>query len=480
MHLILSSVAAIALWTHGSYLFRNYVHPGKIATAALPDIYLITIDTLRAEDMSAYGYLRPTTPNLEKFAKTAFTFEYCFANSNFTTPATASMETGKLPWSHRIFHIGGFLRGGAQHENLGAVLKQQGYYTAMITSNAVAAPFRHRTMESYDAVEYVSPLGLGGLHGRYTNLVGVNTQATLIFSLVRVLPRLAQYLDKRIWHDRYPSPAEPVFRRASLLIERQVPQPFFLWAHVLPPHDPYWVPPVYRHTFVSKAVARYDDFSPTDAGIPRPGISIQELRASYDEMVLYTDHVVGEFLDWLSQTGHLEKAIVIISADHGEFFEHNRLGHGGPDLYDGVIRVPLLIHLPGQQQGVVVSQLAQQADLLPTLLENIRAGAVRWTDGISLKPALQGRALPDRYIFAMNLEPNPIFDPISKGTVAIMDGQYKFLSYLGSRRQELYRYKVDKDEQSNLVDSEPEIAARMRTDLANKLEEVNAGFGGKP
>ena len=76
-----------------------------------------------------------------------------------------------------------------------------------------------------------------------------------------------------------------------------------------------------------------------------------ELRARYDENIAYADHVVGDFLEWLDQTGRLDRSIVIVSADHGESFEHGWLLHTGPYLYNGLIRIPLLIHLPGQKEG---------------------------------------------------------------------------------------------------------------------------------
>jgi arylsulfatase A-like enzyme len=170
---------------------------------------------------------------------------------------------------------------------------------------------------------------------------------------------------------------------------------------------------------------------------------------------------------------------VIVTADHGELFDHNRLGHGGRDLYQGLIHVPLLIHLPGQRQGVHIDQLAQQADLLPTLLDLVGAPVPSWVDGASLRPALESRILADRYIYSMNLEPNSTFNAVTKGTVAVMDADFKFVRYLDSGKEQLYRYKTDKDEQNNLVQSEPDVAKRMRKVLLERLEEANRRFSTK-
>jgi arylsulfatase A-like enzyme len=475
IHIAAVSVAAIALWAHGVRLFKDYEHPSTaISNSNFPDIYIISLDALRADDMSLYGYRRSTTPNLEKFAQRSFAFDYDFANSNFTTPSTSSIETGKLPWSHRIYQFGGFLRDQSQGETLPALLKRQGYYTAMISSNIFAAPFRHRTLESYDAVQFVSASGVTGFRFRESNLVGVNTQFTVGYSLLRGLSPLTTYVDRVLWRDRYPSPAEDVFQRAERLLEGHAGgQPIFLWSHILPPHDPYWVPTSYRNHFVPKGIRDYDRFTLSENQSLHRGVSVNELRDSYDEMIQYADQSVGDFLDWLDRTGRLNRSIVIITSDHGEMFDHGRLSHGGPDLYNGVIHIPLLIHLPGQNNGAHIEQLAQQADLLPTVLDLVAAPIPGWVDGASLKPLLAATDTPQRYIFSMNLEPNRIFDPISKGTVAVMDSDFKFVRYLGSGDEQLYRYKTDAAEEYNLIHSEPEVAERMRQVLLQKIKQVN-------
>jgi len=189
---------------------------------------------------------------------------------------------------------------------------------------------------------------------------------------------------------------------------------------------------------------------------------------------------VGEYLDWLDRTGRLDHAIVIVSADHGESFEHNWFLHAGPPLYNTLIEIPLLIHMEGQRQGARISQPAQQADLLPTILDLVGGTAPSWTDGTSLRPALQGKALPERYIFSMNLEPDRVFSPISKGTLAVIDDEFKYVIRLDSHQQWLYRYKTDQLEEHNLFGSEPDVAKRLHDVLFAKLQEVNGRSPRKP
>jgi arylsulfatase A-like enzyme len=483
IHITLVVIAVFALASKGVHRFHNYKDNGNAgAVSKLPDVYLITADALAADDTSLYGYDRPTTPHLQRFAKSSYTFDYFFANSNFTAPTTTSIATGKLPWSHRVFQQGGFLRGESQRENIAALLRQRGYYTATIIENQWAAPFRRRTQDSYDAVDYVAPLGLSGAWLRYTNLIGVNTQYTLYGALLKRLARAMAYADAMIWPHRYPAPAERVFDHARALLERpDIKQPHFLWTHILPPHDPYLPPSPYLGHFLStnKLTQAYDFLPLRNYELPS-GMSRDELRARYDEMVLYADAAIGDFIDWLDRTGRLEHAIVIVTADHGESFEHHWFLHAGPPLYNGLIHVPLLIHLPGQLQGTRISQPAQQVDLLATILDLVGGAKANWSDGVSLKPALEGKQLPDRLIFSMNLEPDRVFSSISNGTLAAIDNEFKYIIRLASHEESLYRYKTDQFEQDDLVASEPSVAKRLHDALQAKLNEVNEHYNRRP
>ncbi len=484
-HSIVAILMVVLLLGDRTHFFHDYAPAGHATGTQSPDIYLITIDALSAEHCSLYGYLRPTTPNLERFARSSYTVDSFFSNSNFTTPSATSIVTGKLPWSHRIFQFSGFLRGAGQQETLTTLLRQRGYYTAAISSNYAATPIQQRILPSYDAVEYVPPSGFGGYWFRLTNFVGSKHQYVLDAALPnRVgLVKFLSEADALLFPFRYPSPAEPVFDKARALLERSdIPQPRFVWTHILPPHDPYLPPAPYRDRFASvKGDLASGDFMKmqTRKALPQ-GITPDELGARYDEMVLYADDVVGHYLDWLEKTGRLDRSIVIVSADHGESFEHDKYFHGGPNLDNDVIHIPLVIHLPGQKQGARISQPAQQADLLPTILDLLGGTGPSWTDGESIKPALEGKSLPDRYIFSMNLEPDRVFSPISKGTLAVMDAEFKYVIHLDNQQEFLYRYKADRSDEHNLITDEPAAAKRLHNILFARLKEVNERSAIKP
>jgi arylsulfatase A-like enzyme len=477
LNLVLAGIAIFGLWLRGVHRFHDFQNPVQSAAVSKhPDIYLITIDALRADEMSLYGYHRPTTPSLEAFAKQAYTFDFFFANSNYTTPTTTSIETGKLPWTHRVFQGGSFLRGAEQGQTLGRLLHREGYYTASISANSLASPVQHKTLASYDAVEYVRPAEAISFFTQDINLVGLNTLATFNSGLLPSLASLRKDLDALVLRDKLPAPAEQAFERArSLLADKNVGQPRFLWVHIYPPHDPYLPPAPYRGRFLasSKLTTGYQFLSLHNEALP-PGVSVDELRSRYDENVAYVDEVVGNFLHWLDQTGRLDRSIVIVSADHGESFEHGWYMHTGPYVFNGLIRIPLLVHLPGQKQGSRVSVAAEQVDLLPTIMELIGGQIPAWNEGTSLVPALQNQPLPQRALFSMSLETNSMFRPITKGTVAVIDDNWKFIERLGTGNASLYHYRTDPFEKDDVLSSQPAIAAQMRELLASKLREVNS------
>ena len=475
LHIAVTAVAVVALSIHGVHFLRGFAHPGNAVAASVePDVYLITVDALRTRDMSLYGYTRPTTPNLDHFATRAFVFDYFFANATFTDPATSSIETGTLPWTHRAFHQGGFLRGEMRQENIAKLMHEHGYYTAMIASNYFASPFHHGTHDSYDAVELSWWGNDLAVWQRVTNLAGFNTLYTLSGPLLKPVSIFRRYLDALPWSDRYAGP-EMAFDRTRRLIERQdIAQPRFIWTHILPPHDPYVPPPAYRGRFLpgSKLTRKYD-FLGLGMTTRPAGVSAAELQARYDEHICYADHLIGDFLDWLDQTGRLDRSIIIIAADHGESFEHNWFTHGGPYLYNGLVQVPLLVHLPGQKQGSRISQAAEQVDLLPTILDLVGGQIPNWTEGTSLVPALNGKSLPARLLFSMNLESNSAFQPITHGTIAILDEEFKYIKQLGTQDRSLYRYKTDPSEEQNLINDDPGVARRMENLMTQRLREVN-------
>jgi arylsulfatase A-like enzyme len=112
--------------------------------------------------------------------------------------------------------------------------------------------------------------------------------------------------------------------------------------------------------------------------------------------------------------------------------------------------------------------------LLPTVLDLVGGQVPAWSEGISLKPLLEGEQVPKRLLVSMNLDPDSTFTSITRGTIAVIDDDFKYVAQLGTNQSALYRYKTDPQEEQNLVESDPAVVARMKAWLVEKLGEVNA------
>src|SRR5262249_16069278 len=207
---------------------------------------------------------------------------------------------------------------------------------------------------------------------------------------------------------------------------------FFLWVHLFEPHAPYG--------------------NPAD---PR-GLSPQQ---RYDEEISEADHQAGRLLDAL---GSLRgQTLIVAAADHGEAFgEHGEIGHS-IFVYDTTLRVPLVIAAPSGRRRVV-DDVVGLVDVAPTVTRLLGVNGFD-SDGIDLSPALDGRALPDRSLYAESFA--PLLDFGWSPLRSVRTGGFK---YIAAPEPELYRVSADRDESQNLVTSDPSRAAEL-DDRVNRV-----------
>lgn len=315
------------------------------------NVLLITIDNLRPDKMSVYGYAKETTPYLQQFARESLVFERAFSTSAWTAPSMVSMFTGYYPPVH------------AQHGRFS-------FYDDKMTS-----ALRLLADQGYEI------LGQG--------IRGPSHQGFGFQKLLGTRPdRLESFIEERI----------------------ENPAPFFAWAHITDVHLPYNPSSQYAERFAANArsnaaieavkkhriILRYPELVNIDlvhAGKIRfEQQDIPLVRALYDAEVAEVDARLQRHLERMRETGLLDRTIVIISADHGEeLFEHGWLGHAstGYDakLYDELIRIPLIIRMPKQARRGRYQAMVQGVDLMPTIFELLGIDA----DGMI--PAMQGHSL---------------------------------------------------------------------------------------
>lgn len=331
------------------------------ARGETPDLLLITIDTLRADRLGAYGYPDASTPVLDDLASRGTRFEGATTSFPRTTPALASLMTGLWPTHHGSREVGSPMRSGA---TLASVLCAEGYETRAITASTVAGPTQGFA-EGFLAFETV-PLA---------NAETITEHA------------LAQ-LDS----------ADPA-------------RPTFLWIHYLDPHLPYLPPEHWPQPEAAACRELMDQVRTGALELDRvfgnlDGVSERALdscRALYDSEIAYTDASIGRLFAGLEQRERLEGALVIVTSDHGEnlgerglFFEH------GPNVHDASLRIPLIVSGPAVRPGHRDTGVAQLEDVVPTVLGLLGVPADRWpaVDGADLGARLDGAKPPDRTLLS--------------------------------------------------------------------------------
>jgi choline-sulfatase len=303
-----------------------------------PDVFLITIDTLRADHVHCYGYDRVQTPALDGLAKDGVRFAQAFTPSPITNTSHASILTGLLPGSHGVTDFAVPL--SPSHPTIAELLKKQAYHTAafigaVILDSKTLAPGFDRGFDFYDN-----------------------------------FPEHPQ--TKSRW-GRVERRGIEVVQHAEAWLSQHPAGPHFMWVHLYDPHDPYEAPPPYSQIYKDHL---------------------------YDGEIAYSDSALAHFIAYLKKSGRYRNAIIAVVGDHGEGLgEHHEETHG-IFLYDSTTHVPLIVKLPGSlDAGTVVNAQVRTVDIAPTLLELAGAAALEQRDGESLTPYFAAGDKTDRPAF---------------------------------------------------------------------------------
>jgi arylsulfatase A-like enzyme len=393
-------------------------------------VLLVTIDTLRADHCSAYGYARPTTPHLDALARRGVQFDVAYAPMATTAPSHATLFTGLLPAWHGLVKNGHVM--AAAHRTLAEALRERGYRTgAVVSSFVLDRRFGlDRGFASYD----------DRFSGRDPSL------KTKKWKRIHV----DQPFDRRA--DETSERAVQWLRENGYLRRERPPgqPPFFLWVHYFDPHDPYDPPDEYRARFPPLGAA------PLDAQV-----------AAYDAEVRFTDEQLGALTGALAAEGALERTVTVVTADHGEgLMQHGHMVHG-LHLYEEAVRVPLVVHWPHRLAPRRVGAPVQLADLAPTLA---RLAGATWPErpgqGRSLDGVMSGRDRldPSREVFLQRRQYERRAEgrrPVKGQKYALRAGRWKYIESREEGTFELYDLEKDPGERQNLLASPPSEAAAL-------------------
>jgi arylsulfatase A-like enzyme len=353
--------------------------PALLAVAALlapagcakrrapPLVLVISIDSLRADHVGAYGYPKPTTPRIDALARAGTLFERALSSTSWTLPAHVALLTGVADSVHGVVQESRSLGPGLP--TLAERLRARGFATAAV----VSGPYLHPRF------------GLARGFDQYLNCMSFLDDA------FEPLPVAGTniHLDS---HGDITSPC--VVRRSLEWLGQQRDRPAFLFVHFWDVHYDYKPPRGYAERFEAAYEGKLDasrfEFN---AAINKdmPARDLEHLIALYDGEVAYTDEHVGRLLDGAAALGRRELYLALTS-DHGDsFFEHGQKGHQ-KDLHAEVVRIPLVFSGPGIPAGARRPGPAHITDVTPTLLELLGFGAPAARapgDGWSLVAALR-------------------------------------------------------------------------------------------
>ncbi|MFZ5819281.1 MAG: sulfatase [Chloroflexota bacterium] len=470
------------------------------------NVLVVVFDALSACNVSLYGYQRDTMPNLGRLAERAIVYHNHYANGNYTTPGTASLLTGTLPWTHRAFQGNTTTEESFVDRNMFPAF--QGYHRLAYSHNPWANTLLTQFGKHVDDLIPENRLFLRNdiiIPTLYNNDKDIATlswvrtmkRRTEGYSYSLLLSHLYALYDKKLEAKyaglklQYPDGFPGLSADNYFLLEDAIdwlgnklanqPQPFLGYFHFLPPHAPYKPHINFWGRFEN------DDWVPAFKPIDLFFTDMEDLspiRGSYDEFILYVDWQFGRFFDRLDQSGLLENTWIILTSDHGQMFERGIWGHGSPVLYDPVVRVPLVIFEPGRKARLDIHIPTSSVDVLPTLLHVTGQKPVGWSEGVVLPPFTPEEYDPQKSHYIVQARDTALQAPLTTATIALIKGTYKLMYFFGYKelgaeeRIELYDFQQDPEELNNLYPSKREIGAVLLNEIKTKLAEVNEPYVG--
>lgn len=390
----------------------------------LPNIIFISIDTLRADHVSCYGYEKKTTPMIDMLAQKGVRFTKAFAPAPWTLPSHASMFTGLYPSKHKAI------------DERVAVEKD----IAMLTEKLQAA--------GYETGGFVTHYYLSKDYG-----------------FDRGFDKFVMKIDEK---------AETITKLAATWIRDNRKKPFFAFIHYFDPHTPYYPPAEFRTKYFPKDLIEIkgdtrDVLSIIHSKYPeKREKTLRALLALYDGEIDYVDSSISELYKKLQLFKLDRNTLIVITSDHGEeFYEHGLMEHGFT-LYQEQLHVPLIFYCPekiamGKTSDVPVSLV----DLFPTLLEYAGIPLPEKLDGNSILPLLKKTAGPigdsweQRALHAQTTRQGPDRMCIIKN-----DNKYiyspEFRLSDRSFGPEFFNLKKDPAETVNLIASEADLAQKYQ------------------
>lgn len=443
-----------------------------------PNILFIVVDDLGWSDLGCYGADLHETPNIDRFANESLVFTNSYAAAPVCSPTRASLMTGKYP-ARLNFTIWSEAASPAER-------KDQSVYKYLPPRTRENLPFEEVTLaeklkeEGY-LTTHIGKWHIGDLvHFPETQGFDVSIAASqrgapptffypykgFAFGEYRFVAQLGSDPEGRYFTDRQGEYlTDRLTEEALKIIEDAGPRPFFLNLCYYSVHTPIEAKEKDSDYFKSKVKG-----------------GMRHKNATYAGMVKAVDDNVGRILNKLDETGAAENTVVFLLSDNGGYINQYKgntvtdnfpLRSGKGSLYEGGIRIPTIVSLPGHQKKGKIETPVSTVDFFPTIMDLLGVNDYNEVDGKSFLPLLRGETddeFQSREIFWHYPHYYPTTTPVS----AVRAGNWKLIEYLGDERLELYDLSKDIAETKNLANENPKKTKEMLQKLHTWKEEVNA------
>lgn len=429
------------------------------AAAPRPNIVLILLDDLGWRDFSIYGHPFHETPEVDRLVREGTRFSAAYAACPVCSPTRASLMTGRYP---ARLHLTDWIPGRAPGPTkLFAPKFEQQLPKSETTIAEHLAPLGYRTAS-------IGKWHLGG--GEFTpyhqgfdiNIGGDARGGVRTFFGPFAMPGLEKTTAADYLTDNLTDAAIGFIQQSAA-----ARAPFFLYLAHYTPHLPLSAPPALIDKYLAK-----------------PGNPRGRASATYAAMIESFDTGLGRLRRKLAELGLAENTVIMVTSDNGGLryegaskqptTENAPLRAGKGHVYEGGIRVPLIVHWPGVTTRERIEPApVSSIDLFPTIASIAGAPAPRGVDGISLAPLLNGKPLKREALYWHYPHYSNQGGPPA---AAVRAGDWKLIEFYEDGRLELFHLAADPGETRNLVQAEPRRAARLHAMLKQWLTQVNASM----
>ena|GEM_PF-3164789 len=403
-----------------------------------PNCILISVDTLREDELALWGGKQSVAPTLDSLASAGTVYRNCYSTAPWTLASISSFMTGEYPSAIQVLTGEHYLSENAT--TLAERLRDQGYYTHAIVSN-IWLREQFGVAQGFDKYDHRRPPDeRSAVH----TLLPVRVYR-------RILPENHQLF--------IPESASDLRSRVTTFLRSNPPQPFFLWIHFNDVHDPY-APPM---KYIPRGGARSSAYTYTSGRIVtlRMGRRLtpadrHRIRSLYRGEITYVDEQIRNILHVLRGEDLDTRTIVTATSDHGEeFWDHGSVGHGHT-VYNELVGVPLIFSCPGKiPAGVVRDEPASLIDLVPTVVSLLDCRHSDRLPGIDL---FENHLSSERPRFIEGLE-------FFREEKAVVSGTWKLAYTPDIQRSRLFELSTDSGEIADVSQSNEDRTSEMITVL---------------